>query len=182
LKTLWLNGLWLKTKNEIAYVIGRPNVFQKYVRISLRIWVMSLYILKFLRFLIYFKYPAWLCQTAASFMRKWIVKRSVRACAFNLTCNTWFAWYIEIIINLWISHNMPLKIYNEHVRLLVRTILFWFGSVRSKQIVRSVPVPLCGPIYCWIVPQRTTLKMVRSWVNDYIPDQQVNGPIPTVYQ
>jgi hypothetical protein len=31
------------------------------------------------------------------------------------------------------------------VRLLVRTILILYGPVRSKQTVRAVPVPHCGP-------------------------------------
>jgi hypothetical protein len=31
------------------------------------------------------------------------------------------------------------------VRLLIRNILIWYGTVRSKQTIRAVPVPLCGP-------------------------------------
>jgi hypothetical protein len=33
--------------------------------------------------------------------------------------------------------------------------------------------------HCWTVSQRATLKTVRSWIDDYDPDQQWNGPIPT---
>jgi hypothetical protein len=62
-----------------------------------------------------------------------------------LCCNTTLPSGFSCLCLMAHSH-MCLEAIYGCVRLLVRTILFWFGPVCSKQTVRAVPVPLCGSI------------------------------------
>jgi hypothetical protein len=70
----------------------------------------------------------------------------------SLKCASYFNYvFISLCISRslllnkkYLSSNFPLY-HKGCVRLLLRTILIWYRLVRSKQTVRAVPVPHCGP-------------------------------------